>query len=547
MVRALFPDPREVREITSGSEIAMLSASTVRTTIVPSPPPRRPPLVRWGLDRLQPARIGRPLRVALIVAAVAGEASSAAAAPPPLTLAEALATARERTVDLALARQRIAQAEVNVSRAWALLKPSWTANLSYTRTEPAPDVVSFPDLSPLQAACAGLIDDMGNFDPMVGSACRDALRALRDAPPPPRTLDFARQNVLNGSTRIIWTPLNGRAKPLIENAEDAVRLERQRVEVAERSQRQVVSRAYYAAVATRDAIAAAERAQRRAEERVEAGRARAAVGRETSSSLLAQDVARRQAGLDVARARNAHQQSLLGLAFVVGLDLPRDVVPPAAPSLPAETQEALIAQALEGRPEITSARLALTIAERRRTEVWWQFAPTIGFFGNLSASNLSGLTGRTVNASFGVVANLTLYDAGLRYAELDEAALGVRAAALRVEQVERQLRQEIAQAFLRIEAARLGTARSREAKRLAEERVSTARALLGAGAGRELDLDEALDGLATAELAIIRAGLDEALAVLELRQAAGLEDDPGRLPPGALDTPAETPGAHGAP
>src|SRR5207248_2919219 len=57
---------------------------------------------------------------------------------PPLSLAEALARARAASPDLAILRERVLQASLDVGRAWAQVKPSLNLTGSYTRNQDAP-------------------------------------------------------------------------------------------------------------------------------------------------------------------------------------------------------------------------------------------------------------------------------------------------------------------------------------------------------------------------------------------------------------------------
>src|SRR5207237_2934751 len=57
---------------------------------------------------------------------------------PPLSLAEALARAGAASPDLAILRERVVQARLDVGRAWAQVKPTLNLTASYTRNQDAP-------------------------------------------------------------------------------------------------------------------------------------------------------------------------------------------------------------------------------------------------------------------------------------------------------------------------------------------------------------------------------------------------------------------------
>ncbi len=442
-----------------------------------------------------------------------------------MTLDEAFTHAKDHALELDAARQRINTAEINVARAWALLKPTWGASFTYTHSEPQPaerPPLRYPVFEDgIDTVCTVARDAQGNvldFSELV--PCLNALsRGFENIEEQPFDVSRADTTVLN--TQIQWTPLNGRAIPTIANAEDAVDLERHRYAAAVQSHQLAVARAYYAAVATKDAIAAAERAETRAAERLKESQGRAELGRESTSRVTAAEIAVAQAKLDVARAENTHAQGLIALAYVVGMDRPHDVVRPALPKAPDGTDAALAEQGIAARKDIMANRLALVMAHRTKDEAWWKFAPTVGMFTALRHSNLGGLDNRNYTWTVGVTANLLLYDAGLRYQDLASADASIRAAKLALQRGEAALRRDVQRARLRIDAAQISEARADQTMRLANQRVELTRAQLDAGVGRATDLNEALDRVADAERLRIRASLDRALAILELRHATG--------------------------
>ena len=227
---------------------------------------------------------------------------------------------------------------------------------------------------------------------------------------------------------------------------------------------------------------------------------------------------------------------------MVGLPQPAEVVRPPNPVAPGGTDDALIATALRDRDDLAAARLALVIARRSKDEIWWRFAPTVGMFSSFRHSNVSGLVGRNFQWAVGLSANVTLYDAGLRYADLRSADARIRAALLNLQRAEDGVRRDIRMAKLQIDAARLRVDRGDESLRLAQEQVKVSRAMLNAGTGTAIEVNEAYDRVADAELAIIRANLDRDLAVLQLQRATGLftapDPDPDLVAPRTVTSTA---------
>lgn len=453
-----------------------------------------------------------------------GITPTAAADPSPrptLSLEQALELAKSRSPELAGLKERAIEAEANVQKAWALLKPQWNLTYNWTHLEPGPPALEFPE--PLNFADPGIQANCADGgDPM---ACIDALvsefNRVRAAPP--RRLDFANQNTHTVGTRVSWTILDGRTWPLLFDAQDNVALETSRADARRRELLLLVAKAYYSAAATQAAIAATERARARAQSQQAITESRAEVGDRAKPLLEAARVAVRQAENDVARAKNAHEQSLLALSLLLGGDGRWEVSPPSAPlARPPETGQALRDASLARRPDLTAALVAVEIAERGRDDYWWSFVPSVSLFAGWRYSNVQGLTGQNDQWSFGVNASLPLYDGGARYAEADLADSRLHTARLAVDGVKQRLLAELERSELRLEAAELVKARALETLSLAQQNLEIVKAQREVGAVRPLELQEATDAVLDAELGVIRADVEIAIGTLELLQAAGL-------------------------
>lgn len=455
-----------------------------------------------------------------------GASPTAAADPAPrptLSLEQALELAKTRSPELAGLRERTIEAEANVQKAWALLKPQWSLTYNWTHLQPGPPALEFPEplnfAAPgIQANCAEGGDPMACIDALVGEFNR-----VRSAPP--RRLDFANQNTHTVGTRVSWTILDGRTWPLLFDAQDNVALEQSRAEARRRELLLVVAKAYYSAAATQAAIGAAQRAEARAQSQQAINESRAEVGDRAKPLLEAARAAVRQAQNDVARAKNAHEQSLLALALLLGGDGRWEITPPSTRlARPPETGEALRVASLARRPDLSAALQAVEIAERGRDDFWWSFVPSVSLFAGWRYSNVQGLTGQNDQWSFGVNASLPIYDGGARYAEADLADSRLRTARLAVDGVRQRLYGELERGELRLEAAELLKARAAETLALAQQNLELVKAQREVGAVRPLELQEATDAVLDAELGVIRAEVEIAVGTLDLLQAAGLFD-----------------------
>lgn len=448
---------------------------------------------------------------------------------PTITIERALESALARSSEIALAKDRIDQASVNIARALALVLPTWNASSSYTHREPKPPTITFPAFPNLgsdtvRQACADPNDptQVAPTEACIIAVLEEFGRSINA---PPTELDFARRDTVSFSSQVTWTVLNGRYFTASASADDAVRIERDRLDASRSTLIVAVSRAYYAALTTQRSLEVARRALSRAAQKTAVERTQSALGQAAPLRLRASEIHLREAELDVSRAEVAHQRSLQALALAAVLETPADVVTPKPQTVPDGDEDALTRRALETRPELLVARRSIDIAERELDAFWWSFAPTIALFGAFRASNVEGITGQKSEWTLGVNANLTLFDAGLRYAERDEAASKISSARHNADRLFRSITNEIRSARLSVKAAALSKARAQTAVDLAETTLDLARQQHQAGTIREIDLREAVDAVADAELAVVRADFERDLAVLELRAALGTLED----------------------
>ncbi|MCC7386758.1 MAG: TolC family protein [Deltaproteobacteria bacterium] len=446
-----------------------------------------------------------------------------------LTLEEALGRARSLSKELKLARERIVIAEANLRRAWALLKPRWDASFTYTHTEPPPPPFEIPAMPDLRGAVG--IPACQRTDPNDPASIADPtactlsiLGAIVDSgEQPPLSIDFLRPDAALFRTGVQWSIFNGRALPALANAQDTIDLEGDRFRAHERAFLLGVARAYYGAAAASDAVDVAVRGAERSKSRLAVSEQKAGVGELSSAVLRLERISARQAEIDLARAVVARRQALSALAYAIGDTEPiTAVVPPPPPQAPEDSADVLAQRALDQRDDVRAARLGVAVAERAYAEVWWRFAPTISLFGNYRYTNVVGFGAGNDEWAVGVAASMLLYDGGLRYADLAEADSAIRSAHLSLERLEETVRQEISRAQLRLDAAALALDRAEEVLGLAEERSALTRTQYEAGAAREIELQEALDDVRTAEVGVVSARFERDVAILELQQAAGL-------------------------
>ncbi len=438
--------------------------------------------------------------------ATAGQAES-----PPLTLEQALDLAKEHAPELRLQTERLLQAELQVQRAWSLLKPTLSGQATYTKVAPEPDLKT-PDFGKLVALC-----ETADLDTI--EAC---FRGIGDEfRNPSGSLDFVGADTFVVRGILNWNIFNGRAFPAIASARRGVVVEQHRRETETRLIQLSVARAFFTAVATKQSRISMDALLARATSRAAIETAREAAGDGAEIRREMAELGTTQAQLDVQRARLTHEQALAALALAIGIEEVSEVDVPPPFLAPTESDEALLASAAQ-RPDVLAAELLLQIAELGRDETLWRFVPTLALFGSYRWSNITGLSNQNQEWAGGVSMNWLLYDGGLRYADLDEADSRIRAAQLQITKLRTGTKAEVSRARQRVAQADLGMQRAEVAKRLAGRRHALVSTQLSAGMARTIDLEEADEEVEEAELQIIRARLERDLAVLELSYAAGV-------------------------
>lgn len=463
------------------------------------------------------------LRVFGVALTITTFSTKATAARPTIQLEEAYERAHDRSLEIRTLVLRVREAEAQLDKAWALLKPQWTASYTFTHLQPGPPRLTFPE--PLDFTAPAIRDNCveGANSMMLQDCVAGLVTELnRVANAPQRELDFARQNTHQLSSRIVWTPLNGSVLPILDTADANVRREKSTKKARSAELMLVVARTYYAALATKEAVLAAERATKRSAEELSLSESRSELG--DRAPLLAEGVriAAKQATIDERRAKNAHERALLALALITFSEERADVVwPKALPLRPNNERPALVDAAFESRPDVRTAEIALEIAETAKAEVWWRFAPTIGFFGAFRFSNVPGITGQQEQFSVGVTATMTLYDGGARYADLSVASARRESAVLALAAVQQRVRSDVDRALLDLEAADLALRRAEQAVLLSQQNLELSRARFEVGALRPYELKAANDAVLDAEVAVARARAEQAIGTLALRHAVG--------------------------
>ena len=290
--------------------------------------------------------------------------------------------------------------------------------------------------------------------------------------------------------------------------------------------------AYFQYLANRSLLEAQRTTLAEAEANLEAAEERRRVGLATIADVLQARTAASQARLDSQTTEGNLQTSRGSLALALGLpaNLPYDVDSTAA-AVPvralADSVNALIASALEGRPDLAAARSQAEAARAGIGEARAALLPSL---------NLSATGGRTYattipngansyNLSLGVA--IPLFNGFSRQYDLRAAQYQAEAASARSETIRQQVVFQVFSAYYSLQTAtrRVGTGEDLLASAQQSSEVALAR--YKAGVGSVLDLLAAQSALASARAQLVDGRLAWSVSLAQLAHDAGVLDPKG--------------------
>lgn len=414
--------------------------------------------------------------------------ASAPAAAQGFTLVDAVRLAERHNEIPRIAAQRVAQARAARRETYAALLPTLLLSSGYrhgTRT--------------IVSTAAGLAENRG----------RDTFTA---------------------TGRLDVALLDATAFPRIAAAAHALEAERHDALEARRSLHLDVAEAFFA-------VLAAEQVVRAAEQRVEVASIEArAAGRRLEAGLVGRnDLTRAELEREAARlaaldAANGLVQARLALGFLIGAEVPAQLVTPQGPLLMQLPERALTAEALEARQDARALQARIDAAGALVDEPFLGLVPRLDASGIATYNDALGSDDQRTDWTIALTATWIAYDGGARYARAAARAAALRELQLGLDTLGRQVRFEIRAALADLatgsDAIEVAQARLLAAERNLEE----VRARFERGLSDALAMADASEQayLAAAELAGQRLSLR--LSELDLLRATGRW--PARAPGG---------------
>ncbi len=281
---------------------------------------------------------------------------------------------------------------------------------------------------------------------------------------------------------LLWDGL--KMKFAIDEAKAAMQAEAANVETVEAEIRLNISVMYLQVLLNRELLAVATTQYEDTQRKVERAEALVAANRLAQGEVYSLQAQAAKEELAKIQAESTLKLSLLDLAQAMELEdfTGFDIALPTEDELAGEllpSNEEVYQQALQNRPEIRAAELQLAANESALKSAKASYSPTISAGANVGTGyyNISGLEndkfgkqlGDNLSTSVGLSLNIPLFTQMNTTNNLRRSKLNIENAKLQIEQVKKDLRKEIDQAYYNALAAQARQYSALKAERSAAE------------------------------------------------------------------------------
>lgn len=443
-----------------------------------------------------------------------------------LTLDAAVREALVYSPQLKASQEKLEQAKAQLWQAYALLLPFVSLQGGYTRADERISLdfgSGFADVFALAALNCNVWDE-GVMGP---------LPSLCDAVPEPVSTEEGEDegdarviqelNNWDGSITVGMSLLNARTLPLIKNVYTGEDLAILQQGFAEEQLVFAVVQTYYGASTAQAAVKLMRENLGTAMRHLDFTEIRRKNGvaleneriRASISVLQARNgLDRAQAGLELARS---------GLALIIGRDS-ADFAVDETPDNPWSGLEAAFPDGskLEQRLDLRMMEKMSLLAERGVTDIWMKFVPTIGAAWVYSGSSNTGFAGRNTQWRAMLTLNWSVFEGGMRLAELDIARSKVRETEYNRQAALLAARTQVQGAISGIKTAQIALDTALEMSKLADENLTLVEKQYKHGVAQQTVMLDAEMQVQSARIQTLQGNLRLALAQVSLAKAMGL-------------------------
>ncbi|HEY3169622.1 MAG TPA: TolC family protein [Thermoanaerobaculia bacterium] len=417
------------------------------------------------------------------IPALAAESAAVLPTPvgsAPLSLAEALALAARNNEQAGIAKARIDRARALRREAYSTLLPDLSFVGTYTRRS------------------------------------REVTRTVDDEEIVVQALD-----AFSGVATVETDILDVRAFPVARSATRNLEAQENASAEIRRTLAFDVAGSFFAVLSAERLRDAASRRIQVAEATVSDARTKLEAGLASSNDLTRAELELATAQLALTQSGSSVRSARLSLGYLIGADVDRPLVEPAAESTESASAEDLERVAQEARADLRELTLRAESLRLLALEPQLRVVPTVTLRGTYRANNEPGLSGRERDWNVAALLTWDIFDGGVRYAQAAARRAEYREALLNADALRRRIGLEIRTARTDLDTARAALEQAEVRARVAEQNAREVRVRYSEGLATALEQADAAVAAfeAAAELARQRFAL--AISQLSLSRALG--------------------------
>jgi outer membrane protein len=304
--------------------------------------------------------------------------------------------------------------------------------------------------------------------------------------------------------------------------------------------------AYFQYLANRGLLEAQRTTLEEAETNLTAAEERRRVGLATIADVLQARTAASQARLDLQTIEGNVQTTRGALAQALGLpaNLPYDVDSSAAAAPVAQLADsvnAVIATALQGRPDLAAVRAEVEAARAGVTEARAAQFPSLEFSATAGRTYATTIPDGANSYSLSLGLTIPLFNGFARQYDVRAAEFEAEAARARAQSLRNDVVFQVFSAYYALQTATRRVATAEDLLASAEQSNQVALGRYKAGVGSVLDLLAAQTALADARAQQVDARLAWSVSLAQLAHDAGVLDPTGRSPLRLIHDTTSTP------
>jgi outer membrane protein len=282
-----------------------------------------------------------------------------------------------------------------------------------------------------------------------------------------------------------------------------------------------VRAAYWKALLSRALVDVSREVVRAAEEQVRISREKYEVGSVNLADVLRNQAFYAEAAQELVNTQKDAEMALVELKTVMGVSLASQIeLTDALRYEPVNgTVDGALETAMKNRPELIAANAAVHEAEAKRRFAKGSFSPQVYFTAMGDTASVSGSGMKGFGA--GLMVSLPLADGGLRRAQVAEADARLDAAEKQYQAAVLQVGQDVANAWLSVQAAEANIRTSEAVVKQAEEQYRISRLRYEAGKAINLEVLDSIAALGRARTDYLKAVYEYNLAKDKLLRAMG--------------------------